>query len=354
MPDSSKPILFVGSYSASPQPSIYSLRFDQSSGELSIVSRFAGIKNPSFLAVHPNGRFLYAVSEIGQASDGQHGAVWAFSINPHDHTLEKLNTQSTRGDWPCHSAFDQNGRFLVASNYGSGSAVIFPVLEDGRLGEMVAIMQHEGSGANPDRQEGPHAHSAIFSPDNRYIFVADLGIDQVMVYQFDAQSGSVQKHQAIHTHSGAGPRHMVFHPNGRILYVANELDNMVIAFVYDPLTGTLTPLDTYETLRSRNANSFVADIHMSTDGAFLHISNRGDNSISTFQVARNGRLSLINTSSCEGNWPRNFALSPNGRFMLVANRRSNAISVLPIGEAGKVGTAVFQLSINEPSCIQFL
>ncbi len=346
--------IFIGSYTAKDTPGIHVAQFNSDSGEIRLKKSFVGIENPSFLVVHPNGRFLYAVSEIGQGSHGEHGSVTALQYNPSNHSLEKLNQQTTQGDWPCHLTLDQSGRYLVASNYGSGNAALYPILDDGRLGELIALLQHEGSGPNPDRQEGPHAHSAIFSPDNTYLIVADLGIDRLVIYRFDADKGQIQKQGEVIANPGSGPRHMVFHPNGRFLYVANELDSTVTRYDFDSTAGKLSPMDTVSTLTSPNPESFVADIHLSPDGSHLLVSNRGDNSLALFELAEDGRLSLQVTPSCGGNWPRNFALAKNGRFALVGNRRSNQVSILKFDNEGVGVSLKSQLACHEPSCIKFL
>lgn len=355
MTSNSKQALFVGSYASADAPSIYGCLFDSASGELIIESSFTGIANPSFLTVHPNGRFLYSVSETGLGSDGVHGSVWAFRLQPDSLTLEPINQQSTQGDWPCHVEIDGRGQWLIACNYGTGNAALYPLLADGSLGEMQALVQHSGSGPNTARQEGPHAHSAVFTPDNRFVIVADLGIDQLVVYKFDAETGSLTHHAAVPTNPGAGPRHFAFAANGRFLYVANELDSTVTVYSYQPENGTLHAQQTLSTLPAADPTNSVADIHLSATGQHLYVSNRGHNSVAVFEVGENGRLTPLGTPSCGGNWPRHFGVGENGRFLLVANRRSNAIAILPVAaDSVGVGTAVNQVSLSQPSCIKFL
>lgn len=352
--NSSKQTLFIGSYASSDAAGIYGGVFEVDTGNLTIHSSFTGIANPSFVLGHPNGRFLYSVSEIGMASDGQHGAVWAFRIGD-DLTLDPINQQSTQGDWPCHLAIDGTGRWLIASNYGSGDAALFPLLPDGSLGPLQTLMRHQGSGPNKDRQEGPHAHSATFSPDNRFVIIADLGIDQLVVYAFDAEVGALVKQAEVQANPGAGPRHLAFGPNGRFLYAANELDNTVTVYRYDAANGSLSSIQTIPTLPAPNPDSAVADIHFSPSGQHLYVSNRGHNSVAVFGVGADGRLTSIGFPSCGGNWPRNFAVGGNGRYLLVANRHTNNIAILPLTAAGpNVQDPIQQTTISQPSCVQFI
>lgn len=346
-----KQLYFVGSYAAQGQPGVTAFDFDASAGDVTVRGGFSGIQNPSFLALHPNGRWLYAVSETGLAQDGDYGSIWSLSYERPSLDIQPINSQSTKGDWPCHLEIDRTGRWIVASNYGSGNAALFPILDSGGLGEMAAFVQHEGQGPNNARQEGPHAHSATFSPDNRFLIVADLGIDQLMVYQFDEARGSLTLHDNVQSAPGAGPRHMVFHPGGHRLFVANELDSTVTVYGYRAADGALEALQTLSTLPSPDPESTAADIHLSASGRRLYLSNRGHNTIAVFEVGEDGALTLQGISSCGGNWPRNFAVGPADQFLLVANRRSNQISILPLDDDGGIGRAAQQIPLSEPSCV---
>lgn len=346
--------LFVGAYSSAAEPALHTVRFDNERGELTLLNSFTGIENPSFVIVHPNGRWLYTVSETGVASGGAVGSVWAFQIDGQTNELQPLNQQSTAGDWPCHLAIDPSGRWMAVSNYGSGSVAIFPILPDGRLGERRALMQHEGHGPNQQRQEGPHAHSTTFMPDNQTVIVADLGIDQLVVYDFDAEKGEVARKFAADALPGAGPRHLALHPNGRTVYVANELDSTVAVYGYDPDAGELTAGQSLPTVPAGVSENSVADIHLSPGGERLYVSNRGHNSIAVFAVADDGGLTTLAFPQCGGEWPRNFALGPAGKFVLVANRHTDAVVVLPVLNSGQfLGEPVGRLTIPQPSCIAF-
>ena len=347
-------VLFVGSYASADEPGIYCFNFDSTSGGLSVRSEFSGIDRPSFVVLHPNGRFLYAVSEVGLGGDGRYGSVHALSLEPNSMTMHHLNEQSTQGDWPCHLQIDGTGEWLAAANYGTGDVAIYPILADGSLGEMSSFVQHEGAGPNEARQEGPHAHSTTFTPDNRFAIVADLGIDQLVIYKFDAENGQLTPHGHAQTRPGAGPRHLAFHPDGLYVSVANELDNTVSTYAYNSDKGNLIEQQTLDTVPTDVSENSVADIHITPSGKYLIISNRGHDSLAHYGIGADGQLTLLTIDSCGGHWPRNFALSPDGRFALVANERSDDISVFPLlSEEAKVGKRVTHFVVRQPSCIQF-
>jgi 6-phosphogluconolactonase len=250
--------------------------------------------------------------------------------------------------------FDRTGNWLMTTNYGSGNAALYPIRSDGSLGEMSDFVQHQGSGPITERQAGPHAHSSIFTPDNRFAIIADLGTDQLVIYVFDKAHGKLSPHDIVSTQPGAGPRHFVFHPNNKWFFVANELASTVTFYEYDDANGTLTEKQCLSTIPSDSPENIVADIHLSADGKRLYVSNRGHNSIAAFDVKEDGTLSLLSIPACGGNWPRNFALSPNGRFMLVANQHSSEICVLPILDGKEaLGTPVSRIKMNGVSCVQF-
>jgi 6-phosphogluconolactonase len=348
-------LILASGYASPEQPGIQALLFDESTGELTECGSYTGVNTPSFLVVHPNKQWMYAVSETGVSSHGALGEVWAFQIQPEPFVLKPLNHQTSRGDWPCHLQFDRTGNWLTATNYGSGNVALYLILSDGSLGEMTDFVQHQGSGPNTARQEGPHAHSSIFTPDNRFAIIADLGIDQLVIYEFDAKKGKLNPHGIVHTQPGAGPRHLLFHPNGKWFYAANELVSTVTFYEYDDVNSTLIEEQYLSTIPSDSPENIDADIHISADGKRLYVSNRGHNSIAAFEVKDDGTLSQISISACGGNWPRNFAISPNGKFLLVANQYSNEISVLPILEGKEaLGTPSSRIAMNGVSCIQFV
>ena len=345
-------LLLASGYSTADQPGIYALLLDQATGELTANGSFTGINVPSFLIAHPNKEWVYAVSETGQNSHGAIGEVWAFQVEREPFLLKPLNRQTTRGDWPCHLRLDRTGRWLITTNYGTGSAAIYPLLPDGSLGEMTDFVQHYGSGPNAERQEGPHAHSSIFAPDNRFVIIADLGIDQLVFYKFDSKDGKLVQHGSVNSQPGSGPRHLAFHPDGKCFYAANELASTVTFYEYDDTNGALIEKQSLSTIPPDAPENIVADIHISPDGKRLYVSNRGHNSIAVFDINNNGSLSLISTPSCGGNWPRNFALTTNGRFVLVANQYSNEICVMPIFDGKEsLGSPVSRLALTGASCV---
>ena len=355
MASSTQHLLFVGSYAAAAEPGIYAFRFDDETGALAAAGSFIGVANPSFLIVHPNKRWLYAVSETSRPNDGASGSVWALRFEREPWALQSINHQPSGGDWPCHLQLDATGGWLFVSNYGTGSVGVLPVLADGVLGEMADLVQHHGHSLNPERQEGPHAHSATTTPDGRFVIVADLGTDELAVYRFDSSAGKLGEHGRVKTRPGAGPRHLAFRPAGRRVYVANELDSTVTAYDYDTARGALRQIQTIDTLPSGVPENTVADIHISPSAQRLYVSNRGHDSIAVFDVEADGRLARVAVPSCGGKWPRNFALAPGGRFLLAANQYSDEVSVLPVLEgAAELGATCAHAAVTQPSCVQFV
>ncbi len=352
---SAHPVVFVGGYAAPNQPGIRAFAFDEASGALTLLGAFTGIANPSFLVVHPNRRWLYAVSETSQQQDGAPGRVWAFHFEREPLTISPINQQPSGGDWPCHLQLDATGRWLFVANYGTGSASVLPILDNGSLGETAELVQHHGKGVNPQRQEGPHVHSVTLTPDNGFAIVADLGIDQLVIYKFDAASGRLKVHGQMRARPGAGPRHAAFHPNGRMVYVANELDNTVSVCDYNPENGALREVQTLNTLPPDAPENTVADLHLSSTARRLYISNRGHNSLAVYDVNPDGRLTRLAILSCGGNWPRNFALAPGDRFVLVANQYSGEVAVLPLRVGSEeLGAPVTRIAAPQASCVQFV
>jgi 6-phosphogluconolactonase len=348
-------LLFVGGYAAADQPGIHVFRFDQSRGTLAAEGSFAGIDNPSFLIGHPGRRWLYAVGEMSRQQNDRSGSVWALRFDPEQGAIEPINQRPSGGDAPCHLALHSSGNWLVVSNYSSGSVAVLPILADGSLGEQTDLVQHHGSGADPRRQEGPHAHSATFSPDEHFVIVADLGLDQLLVYRFDASAGTLSPHGHGSARPGAGPRHLAFHPSGQQLYAANELDSTISVYDYDASGGTLRERQTLSTLPPGAPHSQVADIHVAPTGDRVYVSNRGHNSIAVFDIGADGRLAPLTIATCGGDWPRNFALAPGGRFLLVANQYSGDVSVLPLLDGAEpVGPPIAREPVARASCVQFV
>lgn len=346
-------LVLVSGYAPADQPGIQAFHFDPVTGGLTLHGALSGVHNPSFLALHPNGRWLYVTSETSVAGDGVSGGVWAVDVQREPWAARLLNGQDTRGDHPCHLAFDETGRWLVASNYTSGSVAVFPIQADGALGAMSDFVQHGGRSVNPQRQEGPHAHSATFAPASPYVIVADLGLDALVVYRFDAERGRLTEVSRGTARAGAGPRHAAFHPNGRILYVGNELDNTVVAYNFDPATGALTERQVLDSVPPDAPESYIAHIQVAPRGDRLYVSNRGHDSLAVFAIDAAGNLTRLAIVPCGGKWPRNFTVAPDGGWVLVANQHSNELSVLPLDTDGVPGARVGGEPAAGAACVQF-
>jgi 6-phosphogluconolactonase len=347
-------IVYVGTYTRETSKGIYAFRFDAATGKLAPLGLVAEIESPSFLAVHPNQRFLYAVSE----TDG--GSVAAYSIDRQSGKLTHLNTVSAKGGGPCHINLDKTGKTAAVANYNTGSVAAFPVAADGRLGEASAFDQHKGSSVNPERQKGPHAHSVDFSPDNRFLMSSDLGLDKVLIYRVDPAKGSLTANEPAfgNVKPGSGPRHFAFHPSARFAYVINEIASTVTAFSYDASRGALTELQTLSTLPegvSGEKNS-TAEIEMHPSGKFLYGSNRGHNSIAVFAVdQQKGTLTLIENASTQGGPPRNFALDPSGQYLFAGNQQTDTIVLFRIdAQTGKLTPTGEKVALDAPVCIRFV
>lgn len=345
--------LFVGSYGRSDHATIHICSLNETSGDLCVVGSASGISNPSFLAVSPGGGHLYAVGETGLDGDGTPGSVHAFRIVTRPDALElaALNQQPSGGDHPCHLAIDIDGRWLVVSNYGTGSVAVLPIRPDGGLGEIASIVQHEGNGPHPDRQRGPHAHATTFTPDGRFLIAADLGADRLLISAFDPRTGSLRLHGEVETHAGAGPRHLAFHRDAAHLFVVNELENSVTLYDWDAAAGTLRELSTLPTLPPDAPESIAADIRLAADGHHIYVSNRGHDSVAGFAFDR-GRWTRTAVRPCGGAWPRGLGLGPRGDHLLVANQHSDEVVVLPVLAGGSdIGAPVARVRIPRPSCI---
>ena len=353
-------LLYVGTYTTDGRSKgIYLLRMSRASGALSVVGLAAATPNPSFLTLSENGRFAYAVNESDTLDGRPTGGVTAFARNRATHTLRELGSQPTGGGGPCYVTTDRSGKFLLAANYGGGSVSVFPILRDGGVGSATSFVQHHGSGPDPERQASPHAHCVIPAPSNRFVLVADLGLDRILVYGFDTRTGTLTPAPVAQgtVAPGAGPRHLAFHPNGHTLYVTNELTSTITVFRYDPVTGSLQARQTLpsvsEPTTGRNA---PADIHVHPSGRFLYMSNRGHDSIASFVIDDgSGELRPLQLMSTGAKWPRNFAIDASGEFLLVANQRSDDIHSFRIDtRTGRLTATNQSVSLPAPVCIRFV
>jgi 6-phosphogluconolactonase len=340
-------LLLASGYAGPAEPGIFGFRLDDATGALEPAGSAAGVASPSFVAAHPAGE-LYAASETGD------GAVVALRLGPGPAEARELGRGPSGGDAPCHLALHPGGRLIAAANYGSGSARLIPRGPDGALGAPGPVARHSGSGPNAERQDGPHAHSTLFAPDGRLAIVADLGIDRLVVYRVDEDAAALLPHGEGVARPGSGPRHMTWHPGGRILYVAHEIDSTVGLFRFDPETGALEEFAHHTTLPPGAPHNQVADIHLDAADRRLYVSNRGHNSIAVFAVAPDGALTLVATPPCGGDWPRSFALSPSGRHLVVANQNSGEITVLPVlGAPDYLGPPVARAAVKDVACVTF-
>jgi 6-phosphogluconolactonase len=358
-------LVYVGTYTleGSTSKGIYAYRFNPDTAELTAIGLAAETTNPSFLAVHPNHRFLYAVNETPNYKGQKSGAVSAFAIDRATGKLTLLNEVASRGADPCYITVDKTGKFVLVANYTGGSVAVFPVLEDGRLGEASAFIQHSGHGANPERQEGPHAHSIDLSPDDRFAIVDDLGLDETLVYKFDSTKGSLTLNDPqLYTtlakaDPGAGPRHFAFHPNGKFAFVVNEMQSTVSAFSYDGSAGVLRRLQTISTFpKDFSGHNDDAEIEVHPSGKFLYASNRGHDSIAVFAIDPDkGTLTLIEYAPTKGQTPRSFEIAPGGSLLFAENEKSDNIVVFRIDpKSGRLTPTGKVLEVAEPVCVKFV
>jgi 6-phosphogluconolactonase len=347
-------IAYVGTYTApNKSKGIYAWRFHPSTGKLTSIGLVGEAASPSFLAVHPNRGFLYAVNEISNFEGKRSGSVSAFAMDTATGHLKLLNAVSSRGDGPCHLALDPTGKFLYVANYGSGSVAEYPVHDDGTLGEASATVQHAGSSVNPQRQTGPHAHSAVLSPDGLSVFVADLGLDQVLSYKV----GGLARNDPPYTRiaPGAGPRHLAFTPNGRYAYVLTEMTASVVPFRYEG--GKFEELLTVPTLPADFTGSKSgAEIAVHPNGKFVYTSTRVANIIDVFAIdTYKGTLTLVESASSGGKTPRNFAIDPTGAYLFAANQDSDNVKVFRIdARTGKLTPTGDTLEAFAPVCVTFV
>jgi len=348
---------YVGTYTnARKSEGIYRLFLNTATGAMRLDGLAAKSADPSFLALHPNGRVLYAVNELEQFGGKPTGAVSAFAIARESGALTPLNQLPSHGKAPCYVSVDRTGHTVLVANYVSGTIATFTVRQDGGLAEARTIVQHEGKGPDAERQEGPHAHCIITDPGNRYVIAADLGVDGVLIYNFNEKTGSISTvANGVATNPGAGPRHLAFHPTGRFLYVINELDSTLVVYRYDGDRGALDQVQVTAASPGGTAKNFPADVHVSPSGRFLYGSNRGDNTVAVFSIdPSSGQLTAVQQVSTGGDWPRNFAFDPTGRFLLVANQRSDSILSFRVdGESGRLTPTGEKVDLGSPVCICF-
>lgn len=351
-------IAYIGTYTGAKSKGIYAYELDQSSGDLKEMGLVAEVKSPSFLAIHPNRKFLYAISEIDSFNGRKTGGVSAYSIDPASGKLTLLNQQTSGGPGPCHVSVDKSGKVVLVANYGGGSVESIPIGSDGKLGEPGTFIQHQGKSVDASRQEAPHAHSINVDPGNRFAVAADLGLDRVLVYKLETRKGTLTPNDPPYTtvKPGSGPRHFAFHPTGLYGYVINEMACTVTGFSWDGKKGVLNEVQTISTLPGSVEKGFsTAEVQVHPTGKFLYGSNRGHNSIAAFEIGREGKLEKIQIEPTQGKTPRNFGIDPTGQWLLAANQDSDTIVVFKIDQkTGKLQATGKTVEVGKPVCVKFL
>jgi 6-phosphogluconolactonase len=350
---------YIGTYTRGESKGIYSFILDTGAGTLTPEGLAAETPNPSFLAIHPSGRYLYACGELDRFKDQQSGSLVAFSIDRASGKLKQLNEVAAGGTSTCHVNISANGKYAVIANYGTGSCAAFAIEPDGKLGKRSAFHQHSGSSVNESRQKGPHAHSVNFDKANKHVIVADLGLDQVKVYRFNAATGAMDPNDPpfASVKPGSGPRHFTFHPSGKYAYVINEMACTVTAFAWNSGKGTLTEIETVTTLPEPVKQGYsTAEVVSHPNGRFLYGSNRGHNTIAVFQVdSSTGKLKTVEHESTQGQIPRNFAIDPTGQFLIAANQNSNTIVLFRINQStGALDPVGSPIAAPVPVCVRYL
>ena len=352
-------LVYVGTYTGAGSEGIYAYRFDPATGETSSVGLVAATDNPSFLAVDPNGRFLYAVNELDTFRNKSTGAVSVFAIDRESGQLKLLQQVSSLGGGPAYVSLDKSARYLMVANYNGGNVAVFPIGKDGRLGRHSAFVQDVGSSVNPKRQAGPHAHSIQVTNDNRFAIAADLGLDKLLVYRFNANTGSLTPGtpKFVEVDPGAGPRHVAFAPSGKFVYVVNEMASTVTVFAYKPGPGTLHRIQTIPALPKNFAGkNIAAEIVVDAKGRFLYVSNRGNDSIAVFSInPDNGNLKSLEWVPSGGRTPRNFVIDPTGQWLFAANQDSNNILLFQIDQrSGRLIPTDRSLQVVSPVCVRIV
>jgi len=344
---------YIGTYTSDGgSRGIYRAELNASTGELSQPTLAAEANGPSFVAVHPNGKFLYAVHEPTE------GDVSAYRIET-DGMLSKINSRSSGGGGPCHVSVSPDGKNVFTASYGAGSLACLPIKEDGSLAEPSDVFKNAGTGPNKARQEGPHLHAIYADASNSFVYACDLGTDEVLMFRLDSPTGSLSplKPRSAKVPPGGGPRHLALHPNGRFAFVNDEMTSAVTAFERDKSSGRLDPIQTISTLpegRDVPGNS-TAEIFLHPNGQWLYVSNRGHDSIAAYAVGEDGTLSVIQIAPAGVSVPRGFGIDPSGRWLVAAGQKSNDLTALSIDQkTGKLSPGPNKVSVDKPVCVAFV
>ena len=339
----------IGTYSSADSKGVHTVAVDAENGDVRLLDSVVAGPDPTFVAPHPTGEYLYAAVR----EDGE-GAIRAFEVNPESGELNAVDKAPSGALSPCHCSVDATGQYLFVAHYAGGAVSMLPIDEDGRLGPPIDVVEHAGSSVDPERQDAPHPHSISPGPDDRFVYVPDLGTDQVHVYEVDRDDATLSPYATTDVQEGAGPRHLAFSPDGDRAYLINELDSTITSFDRDS-DGRLTRLSATTTLpEAFDGSNKTAEVAVHPSGEFVFGSNRGHDSISTFAVENDG-LSPVDHTPTGGEWPRHFAIGPEGQFLFVENRDTDDITVFRIDdEAGTLSSVDGRLSVSQPVCIQWI
>ncbi len=350
-------VVYVGTYTDAGSRGVYRLSIDPTKGGAALGTPVlaAEAENPSFLALHPSGRVLYAVNEIDRFGGRPTGAVSAFAIDPKTGDLRLLNQQASEGAGPCHLSVDHEGKNLLVANYGGGTVAVLPIEADGRLRPASSVQHHQGSGPNRERQQKPHAHGIYLDKAEHFALATDLGADRVIVYAFDGKAGTLTGRGTASLPPGSGPRHLAFDPAGTHVYVIDELSNDIIVCAYDPDAGTLRGLQRVSTVPpGAGGGNSTAEIAVSGDGRYLYGSNRGRDTLVVFAIDPiSGRLTLQGELAAGGRTPRHFAFDPSGKVLLVAHQGSDSLSLFGVEANGMPAPSGATATIKKPVSVLF-
>ena len=353
----SKALVCFGSYSTSDKESVHLFQLNLQDGSLKKLNAVDGLTNPSFLKIHPNGKYLYTVNEVSTFDGKKSGGVTAFALDVKGGKLNKINQQPSGDTGPCHLTVDATGKYVLVAHYGGGSTSVLPIKKDGSVGALVSQIKHKGSSVH-SRQKAPHAHSVHVGPNNKFAFAPDLGIDKVLVFSFDEKTGAIAetKFDGAKLEPGSGPRHFSFHPDGKFAYVINEIKQTVTTFRYNAKRGRLRTLQTLSSVPHPVEGNSTAEVLVHPTGKFLYGSNRGHNSIAMFRInEKNGKLTALGHESTRGSTPRNFGIDPTGHFLLAANQQTDNVAVFRIDQdTGKLKFTGNEIKLSKPVCVRMI
>lgn len=354
---STKEILYVGTFSVRGSQGIYAYTFNRAKQTLTLLQTVPSLESPTFLEIHPSKKFLYSVNRGKADITDQGGSVSAYGIDQKTGRLSGLNHKSSYGDGPCYIEIDKTGRFVFIPHYNEGNLTVLSLFKDGLLGSVSDAKKYSGNSINAERQESPHIHAAIISQDNKFLYVMDLGSDKIYIYEFKADSGTLQPASTpeVAVVPGAGPRHFTFHPSGNFAYLAEELTSTVAVFAVDKVTGGLTVLQDSvislpENFKDKNSS---ADIHTDGSGKYLYMSNRGADVITIYAIADDGTINLIGHQPTGGKTPRNFLVDPKGEYLFVANQDTDTINIFRVNaKTGKLSPVGKPVTVPSPVCLK--